>query len=820
MARPHPAHIITDDSAIGGKIIEKSVRLNEADNAYFNRTSTVAGDRRTFTLSGWFKFYEPDDDQVDFIWMCGDSPSNQLQVSREGVTQINFEPKTGGSTDARFYTKSHFRGNSWYHLVLKIDTTQSTASDRMAFYINGVQDNEDTDIVATTYPSQNLELKWGENSISYVIGRRTHSGYEGNANMQVADLHYVSGYGYDATAFGYFDDQTGIWRPKKYTGSYGNAGWHLEFKDNSATTATTLGLDSSGNGNNFTPNNISTHDILPDTPTNVFATWNHNDHEGRELTLTEGNLKVYHPYQHKQEEGGATLAFSSGKWYWEEYLVSSTDDAGNIGVGVKSVEGLYANGGNHWRVRGNGGESDHNGTQTNIGTTWTTGDIIGIAVDMDAGTWTVSKNGTFVGSNIHTNLSGTVVPVTHNSNGGENHTFIVNFGQDSSFAGTKTAQTNKDASGLGNFYYPVPSGYKALCSKNLPPNVSSIIRPQRHHESILYTGNGGTSQTISGLEFKPDLIWFKGRNHAAAAVWIDSVRGVTKNLRSNSNAQEGTTTAFLQSFNEDGFTVGQSGTTNGSSETNIAYCWKAGGAAVSNTDGSITTSCSANQEAGFSIITYTGTGSQTTVGHGLGKAPKVMITKLRDTTTQDWFFNPGEITGTRGKYIKFNTTDAEATDAHTYPDVAPTSTVYTVGGNDGGNGSNGNGYAYVAYCWAEIPGYSKFGKYVGNDTTDGGYVHLGFRPAWIMIRKIAGEDWIVYDNKRATKNPVGRINGRLYADLASSESSSTEDLDILSTGFKLKKATGIIQDGSNPYIYMAFAEQPGLTPYGTFPNAR
>ena len=274
MSRTFLPHVITDDSALGGKEIERSVRLNESDNAYFYRTATVAGDRRTFTLSGWFKFYKPDDDQVDFIWMCGDSPSNQLQVSREGVTQINFEPKTSGSTDARFYTKSHFRGNSWYHLVLKIDTTQSTASDRMAFYINGVQDNEDTDIVATTYPSQNLELKWGENSISYVIGRRTHSGYEGNADMQVADLHYVSGYGYDATAFGYFDDQTGIWRPKKYTGSYGNAGWHLEFKDNSATTATTLGLDSSGNGNNFTPNNISTYDILPDTPTNVFATFN------------------------------------------------------------------------------------------------------------------------------------------------------------------------------------------------------------------------------------------------------------------------------------------------------------------------------------------------------------------------------------------------------------------------------------------------------------------------------------------------------------------------------------------------------------------
>ena len=231
MTRAFLPHIITDDSALGGKEIERSVRLNESDDAYFYRTSTVAGDRRTFTLSIWVKFYKTEGNQ-DFIFMCGDSPDNQLQLSREGVTQINFEPKTGGSTDARFYNKSHLRDHAWYHLVLKIDTTQSTASDRMAFYINGVQDNENTDITATVYPSQNLEFKWGENGISYTIGRRTHSGYVTNGDMQIADAHYVSGYAYDATAFGYFEDQTGIWRPKKYTGSYGSAGWHLDFSDN------------------------------------------------------------------------------------------------------------------------------------------------------------------------------------------------------------------------------------------------------------------------------------------------------------------------------------------------------------------------------------------------------------------------------------------------------------------------------------------------------------------------------------------------------------------------------------------------------------
>ena len=200
MTRPFLPHVITDDSALGGKEIERSVRINESDNAYFYRTATVAGDRRTFTLSVWVKFYKTEGNQ-DFIFMCGDSPDNQLQLSREGVSQINFEPKTGGSTDARFYNKTHLRDHAWYHLVLKIDSTQSTESDRMAFYINGVQDNENTDIVATTYPSQNLEFKWGENGISYTIGRRTHSGYLDNGDMQIADFHYVSGYAYDCLLY-------------------------------------------------------------------------------------------------------------------------------------------------------------------------------------------------------------------------------------------------------------------------------------------------------------------------------------------------------------------------------------------------------------------------------------------------------------------------------------------------------------------------------------------------------------------------------------------------------------------------------------------
>ena len=199
---------------------------------------------------------------------------------------------------------------------------------------------------------------------------------------------------------------------------------------------------------------------------------------------------------------------------------------------------------------------------------------------------------------------------------------IVNFGQDSSFTGDVTKQGNKDANNIGDFYYPVPSGYKALCSVNLPPTASSVIRPQRHFDTVLYTGDGSSNNKVTGLEFKPDLVWIKGRSAATDNVLQDTVRG-NYVLYSNSNAQEGATGGgWVKSFNEDGFTTDVNGPINTNGATYVAWCWKGGGAAVSNSDGSITSSLSANQEAGFSIVTYTGTGSVATVGHGLGKVPK------------------------------------------------------------------------------------------------------------------------------------------------------------------------------------------------------
>ena len=370
-----------------------------------------------------------------------------------------------------------------------------------------------------------------------------------------------------------------------------------------------------------------------------------------------------------------------------------------------------------------------------------------------------------------------------------------------------------------------------MCSVNLPPTVSSVIRPQRHFDTILYTGNNASGRKITGLEFKPDLVWFKKRSSGSQNHTLyDSVRGAGKRLMLPSNAEEATVSDELLSFDDGGFTIDVDNFQNENGKNYVAWCWKGGGTAVSNSDGTITTSISANQEGGFSIVTYTGTGSAATIGHGLGKVPKLVITKLRDTTTQDWFMNVGEITGShgtsavsdftgdRGKYIKLNSINAEVSETTVYPNTAATSTVYSVGTD---NSVNGSGSKYVAYCWSEIPGYSKFGSYEGKSDADGTYVHLGFRPAFLMIRKRQGEDTVIYDVKRDTRNEIGQA-GRLYWSLASSESGDTKDIDFHSNGFKCRKNNGLFNSASSNavYVYMAFAEKPNLTPYNAVPTAK
>ena len=828
-------HTITSDSALGDAKIQRSLRFDSGSSTYLSRAFASNGNRQTFTISCWVKKTHPSNRQV-LVGQIDTAGSNEEGVEFDG-TVIRFYSYVGGSFVFNLTTNGKFRDvGGWYHVMGVFDSTQATNSNRAKLYVNGTQL---TDLATATYPSQNNTVGFLNTTTDELrIGNMKGNNHKLDGYM--TEINFIDGTALDPTYFGFTDPVTGIWMPKRYEGTYGTNGFYLDFLDNTSTT--TLGIDKSPNGNDFTLNNLAVTDSMIDTPSNNFATWNAIDGEGKDNlgSFSEGNLKVQIAYQGNAEESGATLSFSSGKWYWEEYMQASTADASMVGVGVKSIEGIYANSGNHWRVRGNGGESDHNGSQTNVsGFSWTTGDIIGIAVDMDAGTWTASKNGTFIGANIHTNLSGTVVPTMHNSNGSERHTFIANFGQDSSFAGTKTAQGYKDASGIGDFYYPVPSGYRALCSKNLSSTSPPIIRPQKHFDTILYTGNAST-QKITGLEFKPDMIWFKSRTSTSTHGMADSVRGRSKLFYPDTNQTEQTssTTRDLVSFDESGFTVGNPqrlNSTNGDGLSIVAWCWKAGGSSNTyNIDGKGYSSVSAagldggtinptgasiNTKAGFSIISYTGTGSNATIEHGLGKKPAWVIIKNRSNGGSydgHWIINHVGLSNQTTAYMHLDGDPLSAQNADTYfNQTAPTSSVISVGTN---NRVNTSGDTYMAYCWAEIPGYSKFGKYKGNFDADGTFINLGFRPAWLMVKKTTDDNFPIYDYKR---DPLNVGDHRLFADVSTVEGAvGQEHFDFVSNGIKWRRAKNPFNNNDTTYLYMAFARQPGITPFDTFPNAR
>ena len=527
---------------------------------------------------------------------------------------------------------------------------------------------------------------------------------------------------------------------------------------------------------------------------------------------------------------------SGGKWYCEFYLSGSVGNYAWVGYypikETPEVKEQWAPSSNTtWTdsgivsVHSMGRYFYTDGQYTDSGaTSFTAGDVISIALDLDNGATYFAKNGTYMNSgNPASGESKTgAAPVEGayskeyllavGSAGSSGHTWTINAGQDSTFNGAISAGGNTDANGFGDFKYTVPSGYLSLCSANVP--VSDAIdpagdngtdeNPTKQFDAVTYTGNAGTNN-ITGLGFKPDLVWIKIRNTASNGPLVDSSRGNNKVTFSQITNPE-VTSANLTSFNTDGFSL--DGTSdyqanfNGNSNTYIAWCWKAnGGTTASNSDGSITSTVQANQSAGFSIVTYTGTGSAATVGHGLGVAPKWIIVKNRDTD-RNWacFHSDFNSSGKRALLMNTGGTDL----SNYWNGTQPTSSVFSLGSETEVNKSSDD---IVAYCWADVDGYSKFGSWEGNGNSFGPFIYTGFRPRMIFsMRTDTTSGFRVRDTARETHNPTQKIVWWTF-DLQEFTSSGY-NFDILSNGFKVRTSSGDFNANGSVHVYGAWGDVP------------
>ena len=324
------------------------------------------------------------------------------------------------------------------------------------------------------------------------------------------------------------------------------------------------------------------------------------------------------------------------------------------------------------------------------------------------------------------------------------------------------------------------------------------FQPSDYFNTKLYTGTGAEN-AISDIGFNPDWVWFKKRSASEHHFVYDQVRGALKKIAPSNTNAEGTETQTLKSFDTGGYTLGTSAEVNGSSTTYVAWNWLANGSGSANSDGSISSTVSANTTAGFSIVKWTGTGSNATVGHGLSTAPRVIIAKNLGTT-QNWFvFNKGLYDTDSTAYINLNTTDGKSQSSTVWQSTAPTSSVFSTG-------AAFSAHDYVAYCFSDVKGFSKSGVYSGNNSSDGTYIHLGFKAAWVMVKRYGanGFGWAMYDNKR---DPDNVVEGVLNADTTSAEDTATDWLDITSSGIKFRTTGGDV-NASSDYIYHAFAEHP------------
>jgi hypothetical protein len=725
--------------------IANSVIFNDGDSPKLAITPSSNGNRRTWTFSAWIKrgvFGQ----KAFFSWdntAPGGGGGGDFRFDSSHRLQL----VAGGATSMYLISNRTFEDTSkYYHIYIKVDTTQSTASDRVEIYVDG---DKITSFSTSTYPSQNKDFNINNTSYETRFGALNDNGsLTSYFDGYLAEVNFVDGTNPAVSTFGVTDTSTGRWIPKTLTGiTYGTNGFRLKFQDSSA-----LGDDTSGNGNDLSVTNLASTDQTTDSPTQLFATL-----QGTGGTLSEGNLKLVtgnSDFSHHN----ATLKPRSGKYYAE----FTCDSMGRSEVGVVSTLNVpYSSNTTRLPATSDGsvagymyygfnGQVYYNSSNSSDVTyaTYTSTDIIGIALDLDNYTVQFFKNNSSQGT-----IS---LP-----NG--NYTFAMGDGA-TGYSGGWTANF-----GQKSFTYTPPTGFVALQQDNLPE----------------------TAKGISGL------VWTKNRDAADNHQLYDSSRGKQKLMVPNTNAIESTVTDGLQKFLAGGQQIEDSDAINTSGESFVTWNWVANsGTTSTNTDGSLTSTVQVNQTAGFSIVQ--GKYFDGTLGHGLSQTPEWILYKEISPNVNNWFVFHKDLTSSN-YFLWLNETNAQTNYGSTL--FAPTSTTFAT------NLATVSNRDAIAYCWHSVDGFSKFGSYTGNGSADGPFVYTGFKPAWIMIKSSSNTtSWFLFDNKRNPINPAGK---RLVADGTFVEDAgTTQAFDFLSNGFKLRNSSAGTNGSGRTYIYMAFAEHP------------
>jgi len=789
------SNILAGASGQAGYFLTNSLRFRSSASAYLNRTGGTATNAQKATYSFWFKRGALTTGQWIFT---GGAGSATTLIGFNGSSDALSVLLTDVSGEGNITTAVFRDPSAWYHFVIAIDTTQATTADRAKIYVNGVLQT-----VTVSNGGIGLNANWGFNTANTLnIGRYT--GGSSYTDGYLAEVNFIDGQALTPSSFGETSTSTGVWIPKKFVGTYGTNGFYLPFTNTASTS--TLGNDFSGNSNTWTVNNISltagsTYDSMTDVPTLTSATAANyavmnplirTTNNSGSISQADGNLSS--TIGSYANTALATIGVTSGKWYWEMTPTATNNGAYfYIGIVAQGFNNAAQPSGDplQWAYYAFNGNKNNNNNVA-YGASYTTNDVIGVALDMDAGTLTFYKNGASQGVAYSSGLTGyTMFPMCSFGNTGT-ITVVSNFGQ-------------------RPFAYTPPTGFVRLNTFNLPtPTIGATAAElaNEYFDATLYTGNGSTNTITNSGSMQPDLLWTKRRSAISDHYLQDSVRGVNKALFSDLTDSEYTITSTTTTLNNNGFSFngGESGL-NANTSTYVAWQWRASNAtAVTNTAGSITSTVSANTSAGFSIVTYTGTGVNATVGHGLGATPSMVTVKCRSAAGESWHtYHVGLSSLANTVYL--NGIAAQGSFPTCFNSMSTlNSTVFSLG-TDGA--SNGSGRTYVAYCFAPVAGYSAFGSYTGNGSADGPFIFTGFRPRYIMIKStVETSNWFVYDTARDTYNTMDSLlfpsdSGAEYTDAGYA-------LDALSNGFKIR-ATGTYggyNNNGNGYIYMAFAESP------------